>query len=295
MSLKSVISNIYQAITGEGTISEKIYNIKVLSSGLPTIASVSKPSETSPAPVAPNNATLNKIQIIPVQFKKGDPNNDFELMIEDPVKIERSLFIYNESFTEYVGGKLYGGGGNAFLRQYRRDVPNPDISKIKALGIPTGFIGDPKITSLLPSDSNKIFVNNPLTNPTLILPKYKIESDKYSDYILKEIASNTINNQNNIDIINDIFYTALNNIYNYVNINNINTVYYSSDGLNQLAFNTFSDQYWTKINGYTLKQMVTNLVKELQNRKSYKLSKGGSSKSRKFRIIRKKLLKTRKM
>ena len=159
-------------------------------------------------------------------------------------KNQSTLFIYNENFTSYRNqNNVTEGGGNGFLRKYRKDNNKYPYSMamkegsnievhVNALGIPTGQSGQT-------ASSNSI--NGFPINFS------KPHQMDYTTY-------------------NGLVEASIINIFNFIGFNNITEIYLSSnDSYNGLGLGIFSDEPWTKQNIKFINHKLISMLRKLNH------------------------------
>jgi len=183
-----------------------------------------------------------QINIYFVIFNDRNPATSFdEIMFQDNPKSK--LFIYNENFAHYrTQNYTSAGGGNGFLRQYRKDNSLKPVKAqhpisgirvhVNALGIPTGSGDereDPNIRSIdhYPIDFSR---------------SHKID---YSTY-------------------NGLVEISMINIFNFIGYNNITDVYLSSKAdFSGLGLGIFGNIPWTIRNLERINYKLYSMLREL--------------------------------
>jgi hypothetical protein len=183
-----------------------------------THKSVSIPPPLSSAPVYEKRKITIYFVIYDDQYKATDFT---KIMFQ--ANHQSKLFIYNENFAQYkTQNDTKAGGGNGFLRQYRKDnslKPNEaedPISKLRVhvngLGIPTGQLGQ---------KANENMINS---NPIDFSKSHQMDYNSY----------------------NGLVEASMINIFNFIGFNNITEVYLSSNPYySGLGLNIFGKEPWS--------------------------------------------------
>ena len=109
-------------------------------------------------------SAVRKIQIIPIVFKKNDPNNDFNVMIKNPEYNANSLFLFNDNVQHHKTNKV--GGGNGIIRPYNKYGNLKINNRPLSAGIVTGWFGkttgfqnleDPFVKNTIHENINEIY------------------------------------------------------------------------------------------------------------------------------------------
>ena len=79
-----------------------------------------------------------KITVTPVLFSGKNKDGDYKWMVKQPQYAD-AIFILMENFLDMLGDAQTAGGGSACLRPYTFRGTGGDESRVRALGIPTGW------------------------------------------------------------------------------------------------------------------------------------------------------------
>ena len=229
---------------------------------------------------------------------KNTPTFDADL--QNKLKTQKSLMIYNENFNEYTKGNTTPGGGNGTYRQWRRDVDNQSNGKtvkafeyngptvggvnhnknaINALGIPTGTanLSNTNENILLPLNTLNILLpqDNDSKNITNIFNDTSSHSRRFNNTDVEPPGTIDKDPLNSTNLTGGKLYSsfvvrALVNIYKYVVKHNITDIYITGfkykDDTYGLGLGIFSEQPWTIRNKPIIDAYLSELIKKFTSK-----------------------------